>query len=181
MRLSSSTLHRLPPHVAGFSYDRTAQATGIVHFGIGAFHRAHQAWYTDRAMDSGDRDWAICGVSLRSTMVANQLNPQGCLYTLTERSGSDSATRVVGAVREVLVAPREPGAVVARIASPDTKIASFTITEKGYARQPDGALDFALAEASFYPLLADALERRHAAGLPGLTLLSCDNLAENGR
>src|SRR5690606_22149188 len=106
MRLSSSTLHRLPPHVAGFSYDRTAQATGIVHFGIGAFHRAHEAWYTDRAMDSGERDWAIAGVSLRSSTVADQLNPQDGLYTLTERSGGESATRLIGSVRKVLVAGR---------------------------------------------------------------------------
>ncbi len=181
MRLSSATARSLPPHCARFTYDRAAQRTGIVHFGLGAFHRAHQAWYTDLAMDAGERDWAIAGVSLRSPTVAEQLNPQDGLYTLTERSGNEAATRVVGAVREVLVAPREPGVVVARIASPDTKIVSFTITEKGYARQPDGTLDFAAAERSFYPLLAEGLARRAASGHAGLTLLSCDNLPANGR
>lgn len=181
MRLSSSTLHRLPPHVAGFSYDRTAQATGIVHFGIGAFHRAHEAWYTDRAMDSGERDWAIAGVSLRSSTVADQLNPQDGLYTLTERSGGESATRLIGSVREVLVAGRNRETIVARIAAPECAIVSFAVTEKGYCRGLGDSLDPSLAEGGFYPLLAEALARRHAAGLPGLTLLSCDNLAENGR
>src|SRR5690606_4891211 len=99
MRLSNTVEHFAAP-IERFIYNRSTQKTGIVHFGIGAFHRAHQAWYTDLAMDSGDRDWAICGVSLRSAAVANQLIPQDCLYTLTERSGSEAATRVVGAVRE---------------------------------------------------------------------------------
>ncbi len=72
MRLSAGTLDRLPPGIEGFAYDRDAQSTGIVHFGIGAFHRAHQAWYTDRAMDAGDRNWMILGVSLRSRDVAGR-------------------------------------------------------------------------------------------------------------
>src|SRR5690606_33808780 len=103
------------------------------------------------------------------------------LYTLTERDAGGSFTRVIGAVREVLIAPRNPGAVVARIAAPETRIASFTVTEKGYARQPDGALDPGAAERSFYSLLARGLRRRMEQGLPGLTLLSCDNLPANGR
>ncbi|WP_230280064.1 mannitol dehydrogenase family protein [Croceicoccus sp. Ery15] len=180
MRLSSETLGALPADVAVPSYDRQRQGIGIVHFGIGAFHRAHQAWYTDLAMNAGDQGWAICGVSLRSAGVADQLNPQDGLYSVTARGGGTSSTRVVGAVREVIVAPQDPEAVVARIASPDCRIVSFTVTEKGYARAADGSLDIALAEKSFYPLLADALARRKDAGLPGLTLLSCDNLADNG-
>ena len=96
MRLSGRrTLARsLPADVERSAYDRAAQAVGIVHFGIGAFHRAHQAWYTDRAMDGGDRDWAIIGVSLRSAEVAEQMNPQDGLYTVTERSASGAMTRV---------------------------------------------------------------------------------------
>jgi fructuronate reductase len=180
MRLSDSGLGRRPPDIARFAYDRAAQAVGIVHFGIGAFHRAHQAWYTDRAMDAGERDWAISGVSLRSAFVAEQLAPQHGLYTLTERT-EESSTRVIGAVREVLVAGHDREAVIARIAAPDCRIVSFTVTEKGYARAPDGSLDLALAEASFYPLLSEALARRMAGGLPGVTLLCCDNLPDNGR
>ncbi len=181
MRLAEETLDRLAPGIERFSYDRGSQGIGIVHFGIGAFHRAHQAWYTDLAMDGGERGWAIAGVSLRSADVAAQLNPQDGLYTLIERGGEETATRVVGAIREVLAAPRDRDAIVARIAAPECRIVSFTVTEKGYGRADDGSLDLSLAGASFYPLLAAGLKRRRAAGLPGLTLLSCDNLPDNGR
>jgi len=180
MRLSSATLDTLPPEVARFTYDRVGQKTGIVHFGIGAFHRAHQAWYTDLAMSAGERDWAICGVSLRSASVAEQLGPQDGVYTLTERRGAETGSRLIGSVREVLVAGRNAAAIVERIASPRCHVVSCTVTEKGYASAPDGSLDPGLAKASFYPLLASALERRKAAGLSGLTLLSCDNLPGNG-
>ncbi len=182
LRLARDTLVMFPPDDAErFAYDREAQATGIVHFGIGAFHRAHQAWYTDRTMDRGDRDWMITGVSLRSGEVAHQMNPQGGLYSVTERSAEGSTTRLIGAVREVLVAPHEPEAVIALLAAPATKIASFTITEKGYCRAASGALDLALAgDESVYHYLAAGLRRRHDADLPGLTLLCCDNLANNG-
>ena len=98
MRLSSATFDSIPSGVNRFAYDRDTLGVGIVHFGIGAFHRAHQAWYTDRAMDAGDRDWMICGVSLRSGDVAAQMNPQDGLYTLTEQSAAGDATRVIGAV-----------------------------------------------------------------------------------
>lgn len=178
MRLEPDTLDRLPPAVARFEYDRDAQRLGIVHFGLGAFHRAHQAWYTDLAMDGGERDWAIAGVSLRSGAVAEQLRPQGGLYTLTERGG---ATRLVGAVREALTGTGEGAAVAGRIGALECRLVGFTVTEKGYARAPGGGLDFALAEASFYPLLAEGVRLRRDAGLPGVTLLSCDNLPDNGR
>lgn len=181
MRLSEQTLGRLPAEVTRFAYDRTAQATGIVHFGIGAFHRAHQAWYTDLAMDAGDRDWAIAGVSLRSAGVAEQMNPQNGLYSVTERSAAAPKARVIGAVHDVLVAPHDPAAVVALLAAPTTRIASFTITEKGYGRAVGGRLDPALAgEGTIYRYLAEGLAHRRAAKLPGVTLLSCDNLADNG-
>lgn len=182
MRLSEADTGRLPSDVLRFGYDRRAQAVGIVHFGIGAFHRAHQAWYTDRAMDAGDRGWAIAGVSLRSSEVAAQMNPQDGLFTLTERSGDGNVTRLIGAVREVLVASQTPDAVITALAAPATKIASFTITEKGYCRAADGSLDPARAgDGSVYRFLAAGLRQRRDAGLSGLTLLSCDNLAENGR
>ena len=181
MRLFEATRDRLSPDIARFLYDRSTQEIGIVHFGIGAFHRAHEAWYTDLAMDAGERDWAICGVSLRSPAVAEQLNPQDGLYTLTESSGTAAATRLIGAIREVLVAAHDRNAIIERIAAPECRIVSFTVTEKGYGRAPEGSLDRSLATASFYPMLAEGLERRKAAGLSGLTLLSCDNLPDNGR
>ncbi len=183
LRLSPFALTTFPPEEAEvFGYDRDAQAVGIVHFGIGAFHRAHQAWYTDRAMDAGDRNWAITGVSLRSGDAAHQMVPQEGLYTVTERSGEGSHTRIVGAVKDVLVAPHEPEDVIALLAAPMTQIVSLTITEKGYCRAKDGGLDERLAtEDSVFHFLAKGLRRRHDADLPGLTLLSCDNLADNGR
>jgi fructuronate reductase len=182
VRLSRATQDRLAPGVQSYGYDRDAQASGIVHIGIGAFHRAHQAWYTDRAMDSGDRDWAITGVSLRSPGVAAQLNPQDGLYTLSERSADGTRIRLIGAVRGVLVASETPAAVVERIAAPETRIVSFTITEKGYCRAADGSLDTDLAgDGSVYAFLGAGLAARRRAGLGGLSLLSCDNLADNGR
>lgn len=182
MRLSLAHRDALDSAVTRFDYDRAAQGTGIVHLGIGAFHRAHQAWYTDFAMAAGDRDWAIAGVSLRSRAVAEQMNPQDGLFTVTERSQAGWQSRLVGSVREVLVAQDQWAAVVARIADPACHMVSLTVTEKGYCRAADGSLDPALANgASLYALLAEALRLRYDAGLPGLTLLSCDNLADNGQ
>jgi fructuronate reductase len=181
VRLATATLDRLAPEVERFGHDRDAQATGIVHFGMGAFHRAHQAWYTDRALEAGDRDWLITGVSLRSPEVAGQMNPQDGLYTLTERSAGASRTRLIGAVREVLVASQSRASTIAHLTATKTRIVSFTVTEKGYCRGPVGALNLDLAtQGTFYPLLADALRQRRAAGTGGLTLLCCDNLANNG-
>ena len=181
MRLSDADTGRLPSDVLRFGYDCSAQAVGIVHFGIGAFHRAHQAWYTDAAMSAGDRNWAITGVSLRSANVAEQMNPQDGLYTLVERSADTPQARLIGAVRNVLVASEDPHGVIAALAAPTTHIASFTITEKGYCRKADGSLAPDLAgDGSVYRFLAEGLRCRRNANLPGLTLLSCDNLADNG-
>lgn len=180
MRLSPQT--PLPASIRAPQYDRSAQAAGIVHIGIGAFHRAHQAVYTDDAMGAGDRNWGIIGVSLRSGDIAAQLNPQDGLYTVSARSAVGTALRLIGAVQHVLVAPDDPQAVVDAIAAPTTHIVSFTVTEKGYLRRADGSLDLAAAAGgpSLYRLVAAGLAARKAAGLQGLTLLSCDNLASNG-
>ena len=181
MRLSAETLHRLPDTVVRPQYDRAAQRAGIVHFGIGAFHRAHQAVYTDDAMNVGDRNWGIFGVSLRSASVAEQMNPQNGLFTVTQRSIDGDAVRLVGAVQKVLVASQTPDAVIDALASSETHIVSFTITEKGYCRAADGTLDFALADgSSAYAYLAAGFRKRRASGASGLTLMSCDNLASNG-
>ena len=177
----------LPADVRRPAYDRAAQACGIVHLGIGAFHRAHQAVYTDDAMDAGDRDWGITGVSLRSPDVRDQLVPQDGLYTVTERDGDGDAVRLIGSVQRVLVATEGPEAVVAAIAAPATRIVSLTVTEKGYWHAADGSLDPALPDlnggtpSSLYGFIADGLARRRGAGAGGLSLVSCDNLAANGR
>ncbi|MDR6833517.1 MULTISPECIES: mannitol dehydrogenase family protein [unclassified Sphingopyxis] len=180
MKLNPDT--PLPASIQIPAYNRAAQTAGIVHIGIGAFHRAHQAVYTDDAMNAGDRGWGIIGVSLRSGDVAAQLNPQDGLYTVSTRSAAGSKLRLVGAVQRVLVAPEDPQAVIAAIAAPTTHIVSFTVTEKGYLRRPDGSLNLAAASGgtSLYRFVAAGLAARQAAGLPGLTLLSCDNLANNG-
>ena len=181
LRLSRFALEMFPPaEAARFDYDRTAQAVGIVHFGIGAFHRAHQAWYTDRAMESQGGDWMIAGISLRSPAAGEQLNPQDGLYTLAEKSGEVTSLRVIGSVAEVLLGTRQRASIAIRLIAPTTHIVTFTVTEKGYCRRADGGLDLDLAGQGFYPLLADAFAQRKAAGIGGLTLLSCDNLADNG-
>lgn len=180
MRLSAENAGRLPDAVSRPRYHR-AQPVGIVHFGIGAFHRAHQEAYTDACLEAGETGWMIAGVSMRSATVAEQLNPQDGLYTLTVRSAGMSRTRLVGSVAEVLLAGSERGEIASRLASPNCHVASFTVTEKGYCRKPDGSLDLAKARGGFYPILCDALARRRDAGLPGLSLLSCDNLSGNGK
>jgi fructuronate reductase len=162
-------------------YDREARGIGIVHFGIGAFHRAHMAAYTDEAMAEDKGAWRILGVSLRSPTVRDQMRPQDGLYTLVERSDAGSKARIVGAIADVLVANEERERLIDTLSASTTYIASFTITEKGYCRAADGSLDPKLADnRSAYAYLAQAFKRRRDAGLPGLTLLSCDNLANNG-
>jgi len=175
------------------AYDRSSQRTGTVHFGIGAFHRAHQAVYTDDAMAGGDRDWMISGVSLRSPAVRAALQPQDGLYSVTERDRAGERLRVIGSVREVLVAGEDAEAITAALAAPHVHVATFTVTEKGYLRDPKtGSLLVTAADLvhdlqgagtprTIYGFLERGLARRRTAGLPGMTLLSCDNLADNGR
>jgi fructuronate reductase len=181
VRLNTGNACILPAVVDLPNCDRHAQKAGCVHFGIGAFHRAHQAVYNDDAMNAGDSDWGIIGVSLRSSTVAEQMNPQDGLYTVATRSGEATSYRLIGSVQKVLVAALEPQAVIDAIASPDTHIVTFTVTEKGYCRASDGTLDTLLAhDNSIYYFLRAGLSLRKARGLSGLTLLSCDNLAANG-
>ncbi len=182
MRLSSRSATWLPESVERPRYVRSRPEHGILHFGLGAFHRAHQAVYTDDAIAASGDIWGITGVSLRSPAVAAQLNPQDGLYTASFRSGSGARQRLIGSVRGVLVAATQSQAVVAALAAPQTRIVSFTVSEKGYCRNADGDLDPSQAGGnSFFRFLAAGLAQRQQAGLPGLTLLSCDNLASNGR
>ena len=189
-RLSSKS--NLPSSVGAPGYDRSA-ASGIVHLGTGAFHRAHQAVYTDDAMAKSGGGWMITGVSLRSPDVANQLNPQDGLYTLLTRGPGGVEARVIGCIRHVLVARDEPARVLDALAARETKIVSLTITEKGYGLDPKtGGLDRAHPAVaadlagprhpqSAIGFIVEALRRRHEAGLAGFTVLSCDNLPANGR
>ena len=170
----------------------TRPGVGIVHLGLGAFFRAHGALYVAEAMHRSGGDWGIVGVSLRHPDQRDRLAPQGFAYTALELGPDGATPRVVEVIEDVLVAPESPGAVLARMADPATRIVSLTVTEKGYCRDPatgrlnadhpDIAHDLAHPEAprSAPGFLVAALARRRVAGAPAFTVLSCDNLPENG-
>ena len=191
-RLATATLDRLPRGVLRPTYDRSAAATGIVHLGIGAFHRAHQAVMTDAVLAQGDRRWGILGASLRSPETREALAPQDGLYTVAVRDQQGERLQVVGSVGTLIVAPEDPQALLAAMSSPSVRIVSLTVTEKGYChapatgaldeRHPDIVHDLAHPEAarSAPGLIVEALRRRRAAGVPAFTALCCDNLPHNG-
>jgi fructuronate reductase len=190
-RLQPSNLDDLASTVKLPQYDRSSIRPGILHFGLGAFHRAHQAVFTDTAMANSGGDWGIIGVSLRSDTVFKQLDPQGCLYSVMAEDAAGHELRLVGAIQQVIVAPSEPLQVIEQVANPDIKIITLTITEKGYCLAADGkSLDTAAAgivrdlqnpqePLSVIGLLARGLERRFQGGGHALSIISCDNLAEN--
>jgi fructuronate reductase len=192
-RLSAATLGALPPDVTRPRYDRSAVATGIVHLGIGAFQRAHQAMYTEAAIAAGDRHWGIVGASLRSPAVRDQLQPQDGLYTLSVRGADGEKLQVIGAIKDVLVAPEDPAALLRALADPAVAIVTLTVTEKGYCYDPaTTALDEAhpdivhdLANPALprtVPgFLIEALRLRREAQVDAFTVLCCDNLPHNGR
>ena len=187
-RLCDATLAGLPAHVARPAYDRARTRIGVVHFGPGAFHRAHQAVYLDAVLDA-DPAWAICAVSLHSPGVRDALRPQDGLYTLVLQ-GERPALRVVGSIRELLCAPQEPEAVLARLADRDVRLVTLTITEKGYCLSADGVdlahpdivHDLAAPETPVTAIgwLVAGLRARRDRGFEPFTVLSCDNLADNG-
>jgi fructuronate reductase len=190
--LSTATLDRLPADVARPRYDRAAVSAGIVHLGIGAFQRAHQAMYTESALAAGDTRWGIVGASLRSPAVRDALKPQDGLYTLAVRGAEGERLQVIGAIKDVLVAPEYPEALLRALADPGVKIVTLTVTEKGYCydpattaldeAHPDIVHDLANQERprTAPGLLVEALRRRRAAGTPPFTILCCDNLPHNG-
>ena len=174
------------------SYKRDETNIGIVHLGLGAFHRSHQAMYTEQLLNlQGGGDWGICGVSFRNETLQTQLNSQDCLYTMAVLDVVDSF-QVVGAIKEVLVVKNEASAVLARMAAQTTKIVSLTVTEKGYCLNAEGVLDEALPEikndlsaiehpTSAIGLLAAALNLRFKKGIKPFNVIACDNLPDNGR
>ena len=188
-RLSNATLDQVRSGVQAPAYDREATRIGVLHFGPGAFHRAHQAFYFDRML-ARDPGWAISAVSLRSDDVRAALEPQDGLYSLTEREAEPSI-RIIGAIREVLTAPRSPDAVLARLADPGVRIVSATVTEKGYCLTPAGDLDLdhpavrqdlrrALPPQTLVGWLVEGLRLRRLAGHAPPMVISCDNLSGNG-
>ncbi len=166
--------------------------TGIVHFGPGAFFRAFNATFTHEAIKASGGDWSICAVSLRSARFRDQLEPQGGAFTSVELAPEGAKYQVITSIRDVLVAPEDPEAVLTCMVVPEAKIVSLTITEKGYCHEPStGALrlddpDIQSDLAGNPPktaigFIVEALARRKDAGALPFTVMSCDNLPENGR
>jgi fructuronate reductase len=187
--LSSRTLPNLPATVRRPGYDRDRIGTGIVHIGPGAFHRVHQAFFLEQLLPQDPR-WGICGVSLRSKEVRDALSAQDNLYTLVSL-GEETTYQVIGCLKELLVAPESPHAVLERLAAPSTRLVTITVTEKGYCLDGAGNLDLARgdvqrdlsqpqAPATLPGYLLEALRLRRGNGSGPLTILSCDNLPDNG-
>ncbi|WP_187370087.1 mannitol dehydrogenase family protein [Streptomyces boluensis] len=192
-KLDRAALPRLAPELRP-AVDPAELRPRIVHFGLGAFHRAHQAVYTENAAARSGEPWGITAVAPRSAETVRALRDQDCLYSVTERRPEGSASRVVGAVVGALTMGPDAKAVDASLADPDVTVVTLTVTEKGYHRSPvTGGLDIAaapvaadLAAAPDGPLttvvgrLAAGLAARMRAGAPPVSVVSCDNMAGNG-
>ena len=192
IRLSDANLKHLPADITRPLYNRSSIRTGIVHLGLGAFHRAHQAVFTDDCLNAGETNWGIAAASLRNPDTRDAMLPQDGLYTLALRENTDQALRVVGAINQTFVAPDDPGALLAMMADPEVKIVSLTVTEKGYTANisdcglqldnPEVQHDLAHPDSprTVLGFVAQSLAMRRAAGAKPFTLLSCDNLPDNG-
>ncbi|GGW93264.1 mannitol dehydrogenase family protein [Alteromonas halophila] len=194
--LSNQRLSDLPASVIKPGYARQSLKTGIVHVGVGGFHRAHQAVYTDAYMSAtGDTRWGVCGVGLRENdrKMQQLLAEQDFLYTVLERKADGSASaQVIGCMTDFLLGCDDPGAVIRKMADPDTHIVSLTITEGGYNFNPStGEFDFNNPDVQHdlanpdaprlvFGYLARALKQRRDSGLPPFTVQSCDNIQHNG-
>ena len=165
---------------------------GIVHLGLGAFFRSHGALVIEEAMQAAGGDWGIIGASLRSPDIRDRLAEQEFVYTAVEMAPGGERRRVVNVLCDVMFAPEAPGALLARMADPSIRIVSLTVTEKGYCHIPStGALDREHPDIrhdivnrtpkSAVGFIVRALQERHRTGTPPFTLLSCDNLPDNGR
>ncbi len=192
-RLSARTLGTLPRGVSVPTYDRSAVEIGIVHLGLGAFHRSHQATYTEDVISKEMGPWGICGVDLLGPEIRDRLASQDYLYTYLEQGPVEHKPRIVGILRDVLVGPENPAAVIDRLVHPGTKIASITVTEKGYCHDPATGnlnqdhpgiqhdLRNPKAPKTVIGVLVAALDRRRLGGAKPFTVLSCDNLPSNGK
>ncbi|WP_223414264.1 MULTISPECIES: mannitol dehydrogenase family protein [unclassified Pseudomonas] len=196
MKLNKQNLHHLAPDVVLPAYALSDARQGIAHIGVGGFHRAHQAYYTDALMNTGEGlDWAICGVGLRAEdrRARDDLKEQDYLFTLFELGDTDDTeVRVIGAIRDMLLAEDGAQALIDKLTSPEIRIVSLTITEGGYciddsngefmAHLPQIQHDLAHPDSpkTVFGFLCAALTKRRAAGTPAFTLMSCDNLPHNG-
>lgn len=194
--LNGTTVTAAPASLATPRYDRSALTAGIVHFGVGGFHRAHQAMYLDRLMNAGHAlDWAICGVGVlpSDARMKQVMDNQDCLYTLVVKNPDGTREgRVIGSIIEYLFAPDDPEAVIEKMASEAIRIVSRTVTEGGYnfhhvtgefnADNPAVLHDLQAGAAprTTFGLVTEALARRRARGLTPFTVMSCDNIQGNG-
>ncbi|MEP6065857.1 MAG: mannitol dehydrogenase family protein [Paracoccaceae bacterium] len=189
MKLNTQTLPQIAAQTPG--YDRAQITTGIVHLGVGAFQRAHQAVYVDDLLTNDPR-WGIVGASLRSAATAQALNPQDGLYSVTTKSGDGESCRVVGSLQKVITAPDDPEALIVQMAEPNVRIVTMTVTEKGYCFDPSRDelddtnpdiqhdLNHPNTPRSAPGFLVAALRRRMETKAGPFTVLSCDNLPQNG-
>jgi mannitol 2-dehydrogenase len=172
INLNNETLSKLP--IAAPNYDRGSVTVGIAHIGAGHFHRAHQAMYIDRLLQAGvAREWGICGVGVMPAdwTMRDVLNDQDGLYTLIlEKPDGSRRAQVIGSIIDYRYAPDDPESALEVLAAPSTRIISLTITEGGY-RDPDGPA---------FALIVEALDRRRRSGVAAPTIVSCDNIENNG-
>ena len=171
------------------SYERDCVQPGIVHFGVGNFHRSHQAIYVDKLLGQGYLDWGIIGVSMRSPKIRDALKPQDFLFTEVTL-GNKIEFRIIGSILNILVAPENPSAVINQIADEKIKLVTTTITEKGYylysgkvdSSHPDMVSDSACLKKprSIYGYLAAAVIQRCNFDGPPLNVLCCDNIHDGG-
>ena len=171
----------------------TITACGIVHLGIGAFHRGHQAVYTDSVIQASGNSWGICGVSLRRPIIRDRLAPQDYRYAVIEKSVQSETARIISILQNILVAPEDPTAVITQMANPDCKIVSLTITEKGYHHDPASGklqlhhssiqhdLEHLDVPQTAIGFIVAALQQRYQQQQSPFTVLSCDNLPHNGQ
>jgi fructuronate reductase len=189
--LCLAALGGLPPLVVRPDYDPTSVRVGIIHLGIGAFHRAHQAVFTDDLLRADPR-WGICGVNLPSPLSIDALNAQDGLYTVLQKSSEGVQARVIGSLREALFLGTDRARLMARFADPAVKVVTMTVTEKGYCHDPaTGKLNPAHPDivhdraqpalaVSAPGVLVAGLAARRAAGSGPITVVCCDNLPHNG-
>jgi mannitol 2-dehydrogenase len=197
LSLNARTLGYWSDRLPTPAYDRDLVTPGVVHFGVGGFHRAHQAVYQDRLMNQGAAlDWGICGIGVLAAdhQMKEALAAQDGLYTLVlKHSDGSYEPRVIGSIVEYLFAPDDPEAVIEKMVAETTRIVSLTITEGGYnINDATGEFDVANPEVlhdldpgavprTAFGLITEALRRRRKQGLAPFTVMSCDNLEGNGQ
>ncbi|MCI0509134.1 mannitol 2-dehydrogenase [Chromohalobacter marismortui] len=195
-RLNNDTLHHLTSDIAVPAYDRDSVTPGIVHIGVGGFHRAHQAMYLDTLMNRGEAlDWGIIGVGLMpgDVRMRDALAAQDHLYTLmVKHPDGQYDARVIGSLIDYLYAPEAPDVVIEAMSDPAIRIVSLTVTEGGYnvdhvtgeydLTTPEVRQDLATPEVprTTFGLVVAALKRRRERGIAPFTVMSCDNIEGNG-